>query len=96
MKDVTEILTKGAEVMASGIVLNVNLEPITWCGNGSITISTTNHGELTLQILGGRRPQPPRADVREGDSVEVCGIVIAENAIALTNPEKHYLRSNTH
>jgi hypothetical protein len=74
MKDLVGILTKDEEIVVRGTVLSVNLAPLTWCGNGSITISTTNHGELVLQILGGRRPQPPRADVREGDSVEVCGI----------------------
>jgi hypothetical protein len=95
MHEITGTLTTGREVVVTGTVLSINLEPTTWCGNGSITISTTNHGELILQILGGRRPQSPRADVREGDSVEVCGIVIAENAIALTSPEKHYLRSDS-
>ena len=93
IKDPTGALTKGEEVVVRGIVLCVNLEPMAWCANGSITISTTNHGELVLQIVGGRRPQCSRADVREGDSIEACGIVTEENAIALTNPEKHYLRS---
>jgi hypothetical protein len=96
MQDITGALTTGREVVVRGIVLNANLEPLAWCGDGSITISTKNHGELVIQIVGGRRPQCPRADVREGDSVEVCGIVIAENAIALTNLEKHYLRRDLH
>lgn len=91
-KDLINTFTKDEEVVVRGTVLSVNLEPMTWCGNGSITISTTNHGELVLQILGGRRPQSPRADVREGDTIEACGIVTEENAIALTNPEQHYLR----
>ncbi|NJM27534.1 MAG: hypothetical protein HC856_03530 [Pseudanabaena sp. RU_4_16] len=92
IKDPTGALTKGEEVVVRGIVLYVNLEPMAWCANGSITISATNHGELVLQIVGGRRPQCPRADVWEGDSIEVYGIVTEENAIALANPEKHYLR----
>lgn len=91
IKDPTGALTKGEEVVVRGIVLHVSLEPMTWCGDGSITISTQNHSELVLQIVGGRRPQCPRADVREGDSIEAYGIVTEENAIALANPEKHYL-----
>lgn len=92
MKSIAEALTKGEEVVVRGIVSNVNLEPMTWCGNGSITISTPSHSALILQIVGGRKPQCPRVEVREGDSIEVCGIVAEENAIALTNPEEHYLR----
>jgi hypothetical protein len=92
MKDITNLLTTGKEIVIRGIVVNINLEPITWCGNGTLTILTTNHGELILQIIGGRRPQCPRADVREGDSIEACGIVIEGNAVALTNPAQHYLR----
>jgi hypothetical protein len=92
MKDITAPLTRGKEVAIRGKVLNINLEPLGWCGVGELTISTTNHSELILQIIGGRRPQCPRADVREGDFLEACGIVVEENVIALTNPEKHYLR----
>jgi hypothetical protein len=42
--------------------------------------------------VGGRGPQCLCVDVREGDSIEAYGIVTEENAIALANSEKHYLR----
>jgi hypothetical protein len=92
MKDITAPLTKGKDVVVKGIVVTINLEPMAWCGNGTLTLLTTDYGELILQIIGGRRPQCPRVEVMECDSIEACGIVIEENAIALTNPEKHYLR----
>jgi hypothetical protein len=92
MKEITAPLTTGQEIVVKGIVININLEPMTWCGNGNIKILTTNHGELILQIIGGRRPQCCRAHVSVGDSIEVCVIVIEGNAIALNNPAQHYLR----
>jgi hypothetical protein len=92
MKDITAPLTKGTDVVVRGIVATINLEPMAWCGNGTLTLLTRDHGELILQIIGGRRPQCPRVEVMECDSIEACGIVVERNTIALTNPEKHYLR----
>jgi hypothetical protein len=92
MKDVTAPLTIGTDIVVRGIVIAINLEPIAWCGNGTLTVLTTDYGELILQISGGRKLQCPRVAVSECDSIEACGIVIEGNAIALTNPEKHYLR----
>jgi hypothetical protein len=92
MKDMPDPLTRDTDVVVRGIVVAINLEPMSWCGNGSLTLLTTDYGELNLQIIGGRRPQCPRVAVSECDSIEVCGIVVEGNTIALTNPDKHYLR----
>lgn len=58
-----------------------------------IVIGTvSNHGELILNIIGGRRRQSPIVEVKDGDLIEACGVVTGENAIALDAPDKHYLR----
>jgi hypothetical protein len=92
MKNIANPLTTGEEILIRGVVVNINFEPMTWCGNGILTILTTEHSELKLHIIGGRRPQCPRATVKKGDSIQACGTVIEEDTIALTNPEQHYLR----
>jgi hypothetical protein len=92
MENTTDPLIKDEEVVIRGTVVYLNLEPLGWCGNGNVTILTTHHSEMILHLVGGRRPQPYFADVRLGDFVEACGIVTEENAISVTNPEKHYLR----
>jgi len=95
MKDITDMLgafVKGEDVIVRGTILELNLEPMCGCGDGSITLSTANYGELDLTIVGGRRAQPPRANVKIGDFIEICGIVGNENKIAVENASKHYLR----
>ena len=65
---------------------------ITATGDGVIKGTTENYGELILNIIGGRRRQSPRAEVKDGDLIEVCGVVAGENEIDLVDPDKHYLR----
>lgn len=92
MENISDLLIKNEDVVIRGTIVYLNLEPMTWCGDGKVTILTTNHSEMILHLVGGRRPQPYFADVRLGDFIEACAIVTEENAISVTNPEKHYLR----
>jgi hypothetical protein len=92
MKNTSNLLIKNEDVVIRGTIVGLNLEPMTWCGDGKVTVLTTNHSEIILHLVGGRRPQPYFVDVRLGDFIEACGIVTEENAISVTNPEKHYLQ----
>jgi hypothetical protein len=92
MDKIISSLTKNEEVIVIGIVLQVNLEAMGHCGIGVIKVTTKNHGELILNIVGGRRRQSPIAEVKDGDLIEACGVVTGENAIDLVDPDKHYLR----
>ncbi|WP_144428775.1 hypothetical protein [Synechocystis sp. PCC 6714] len=92
MKNTSNLLIKNEDVVIRGTIVCLNLEPMSWCGDGKVTVLTTNHSEIILHLVGGRRPQPYFADVRLGDFIEACGIVTEENAISVTSPEKHYLR----
>lgn len=85
-------LTKNEEVIVVGTVLQVNLEAMSACGNGAIKVTSKNYGELILNIIGGKRRQSPRAEVKDDDLIEACGVVTGENAINLVDPDKHYLR----
>jgi hypothetical protein len=92
MDNIISSLTKNEEVIVVGTVLQVNLKAMHHCGDGMIKVTTENYGELILNIIGGRRSQSPRAEVKEGDLIEACGVVAGENAISLVDPDKHYLR----
>ena len=90
MKDMNS-LTKNEEIVVVGKVLQINLNAMNHCGDGVIKITTANYGELILNIIGGRRRQSPRAEMKDGDLIEACGVVTGENAIYLVDPDKHYL-----
>jgi hypothetical protein len=92
MKNTSNLLIKNEDVVIRGTIVGLNLKPMTWCGDGKVTVLITNHSEIILHLVGGRRPQPYFAHVRLGDFIEACGMVTEENAISVTNPEKHYLR----
>ncbi len=92
MDDIISSLTKNEEITVVGTVLQVNLEAMSHCGDGVIKVTTENYGELILNIIGGRRRQSPRAEVKDGDLIEVYGVVAGENVIDLVDPNKHYLR----
>lgn len=95
MKDMDNIIssfTKNGEIIVVGKVLQVNLKAMHHCGNGLIKVATENYGELILNIIGGRRKQSPRAEVKDGDLIEACGVVTGDNAIDLVDPNRHYLR----
>jgi len=85
-------LTINEEIVVVGTVLQINLNAMAHCGDGVIKITAANYVELILNIIGGRRRQSPRAEVKDGDFIEACGVVTGENAIALVDPDKHYLR----
>jgi hypothetical protein len=92
MDNIISSLTRNEEVIVVGTVLQVNLEAMSHCGDGAIKVTTKNHGELILNIIGGKRRQSPRAEVKDGDLIEAFGVVTGENAIDLVDPDKHYLR----
>jgi hypothetical protein len=95
MKNTSDPLIENTDVVIRGTIVYLNLKPMAWCGIGEVTILTTNHGEMILHLVGGRRPQPCFADVELGDVIEACGIVTEGNVILVTKPEKHYLRLET-
>ncbi|PZO38339.1 MAG: hypothetical protein DCF19_16815 [Pseudanabaena frigida] len=92
MDNIVSSLTKNEEIIVIGTVVQVNLEAMSHCGDGVIKVTTENHRELILNIVGGRRMQCPRAEVKDGDLIEACGVVTGENMIDLVDPIKHYLR----
>lgn len=93
MENTFKPLIRNEDVVIRGTIVYLNLEPMRSCGVGNVTVLTTNHSEILLHLVGGRRPQRPYfADVKLGDFIEACGIVTEENVISVTNPEKHYLQ----
>ncbi|HEY9824917.1 MAG TPA: hypothetical protein V6D19_05680 [Stenomitos sp.] len=92
MENTSDPLIKNEDVLIRGTITYLNLEPLRSCGIGMVTILTTDHREMTLHLVGGRRRQPYFAEVRLGDFIEACGILIKENALSVTTPEKHFLR----
>lgn len=92
MNNIISSLTRNEEIIVIGTVLHVNLEAMSHCGIGEIKVKTENCSELLLNIVGGRRKQCPRAEVKDGDLIEACGVVTGDYAINLVDPNKHYLR----
>ena len=82
-------LPKG-KIVIDGSVLNTDLTPMLYDGNGTITIATKSYGQVFITIPA--RSSRTGSDVKKGDAIEVSGIVVGDKQIIVRGDDGQYVR----